>query len=368
MRKIKYSNILILGVFIYIIFQVLLLILGKTTTTFLLENEDLEAKITKKGLIIRNEYLVKSPESGELNLSAKEHEKVRKSQKIGSIYMSNNIEDLNKDINALNKEIEELEKTSKSSKNKSSKLSNEITLKNLQTKKEQKEVLISKKNKNMKNINSSISGILSYKFDENEEKYNLENLNSISKEDIKSANNNFQETKENEEKVKEGDTVARIVDNNNMYIAVYVDKKESKLFKINQEVCIGLKSEKMNAKVEKMYKDEESFVIIFKISEQNVGIYDTRVEEFDIIYKQIEGLKIPKESIKTVDDKQGVYVVNEQTQDIEFKELKGIEYENDDFIFIDYYKNDINNIKTVSLYDEIILKPNNINKNIKILK
>ncbi|MBO3446114.1 HlyD family efflux transporter periplasmic adaptor subunit, partial [Clostridium sp. CCUG 7971] len=176
-------------------------------------------------------------------------------------------------------------------------------------------------------------------------------------------------------KVKEGDTVARIVDNNNMYIAVCVDKKESKLFKINQDVCIGLKSEKMNAKVEKMnakvekmYKDEENFVIIFKISEQNVGIYDTRVEEFDIIYKQIEGLKIPKESIKIVDDKQGVYVVNEQTQDIEFKELKGIEYENDDFIFIDYYKNDINNIKTVSLYDEIILKPNNINKNIKILK
>ncbi|MBO3443294.1 HlyD family efflux transporter periplasmic adaptor subunit, partial [Clostridium sp. CCUG 7971] len=241
MRKVKYSNILILGVFIYIIFQVLLLILGKTTTTFLLENEDLEAKITKKGLIIRNEYLVKAPESGELNLSAKEHEKVRKSQNIGSIYMSNNIEDLNKDINELNKEIEELEKTSKSSKNKSSKLSNEITLKNLQTKKEQKEVLISKKNKNMKNINSSISGILSYKFDENEEKYNLESLNSISKEDIKSANNNFQETNENEEKVKEGDTVARIVDNNNMYIAVCVDKKESKLFKINQDVCIGLK-------------------------------------------------------------------------------------------------------------------------------
>lgn len=365
MRKIKYSNILILGVFIYIIFQVLLLILGKTTTTFLLENEDLEAKITKRGLIIREEYLVKAPESGKLNLSAKENEKVKKSQEMGSIYINNNIEDLDKEINRLNKEIEELE-NNKSSKNKSSKLSNEIELKNLQTKKEQKKILISQKNKSTKNINSNISGIVSYKFDGNEEKYNLESIDSISKEDIKSANNNLQETKKNEEKVKEGDTVARIINNNHIYIAVYIDKAESELFKINQDVTIALNNEKMSTKVEKMYKDGENIVVIFKINDQNMGICDTRVEEFDIIYKQIEGLKIPKESIKTVDGKQGVYVVNEQTQDVEFIELKGIEYEDDDFIFIDYYKNDINNIETVSLYDEIILKPNNINKNIKV--
>lgn len=366
MKKIKYSNILILGVFIYIIFQVLLLILGKTTTTFLLENESLEAKITKKGIIIREEYLVKSPESGKINLVAKENEKIKKAQEIGSIYKDNKIEDVDKEIMKLNKEIEELENTRKSAKSKSSKLSNEISLKNLQTKKEQKEVLLSQKNKSIKNINSNISGIVSYKFDGNEEKYNLESLDSISKEDIKSASNNYQETELNEEKVKEGDTVARIINNNNIYIAVSIDKNESKLFEINQSVTMILNNEKMNAKVEKINKNEEDIVVIFKISEQNVGIYDTRVEEFDIIYKQIEGLKIPKESIKTVDDKQGVYVVNEQTQNIEFTELKGIEYEDSDFIFIDYYKNDINDIETVSLYDEIILKPNNINKNIKI--
>ena len=43
---------------------------------------------------------------------------------------------------------------------------------------------------------------------------------------------------------------------------------------------------------------DDNIVVIFKISNQNIEIYDTRVEEFDIIYKQIEGLKIPKESIK----------------------------------------------------------------------
>lgn len=363
MKKIKYSNILILGIFIYIVFQVLLLILGKTTTTFLLESENLEAKINKKGLIIRDEYLIKAPESGKLNLSAKENEKVRKSQEIGNIYTDNNVDELDKEIMKLDKEIKDLENSSKSSKNK---LSKEISSKNLQTKKEQKEVLISKKSKRIKNIYSNTSGIISYEFDKNEEKYNLEIIDNITEDDIKYADNNYYQIKQNEEKVKEGDSVARIINDSHVYIAVALDKKESESFEINQNVIISLNDEEMNAQVEKMYKDGEKIITIFKISEQNVGIYDTRVEEFGIIYKQIEGLKIPKESIKTVDDKQGVYVVNKQTQNIEFIELQGIEYEDDDFIFIDYYRNDVNDIKTVSLYDEIILKPNNINKNIKI--
>lgn len=363
MKKIKYSNILILGIFIYIVFQVLLLILGKTTTTFLLESENLEAKISKKGLIIRDEFLIKAPESGKLNLSAKENEKVRKSQKIGSIYTDNNVEELDKEIMKLDKEIKELESSNEKLKNK---LGNEISSKNLQTKKEQKKVLVSEKNKHIKNIYSNASGIISYDFDKNEEKYNLEMIDNITEKDINSVNNNYYQIKQNEENVKEGGYVARVINDSHVYIAVALDKKESELFELGKDVIISLNDKKMNAQVEKMYKDEEKSIIIFKINEQNVEIYDTRVEEFDIIYKQIEGLKIPKESIETINDKQGVYVVNKQTKNIEFIELQGIEYENDDFIFVDYYENDINNIKTVSLYDEIILKPNNINKNIKI--
>ncbi|MFR8621019.1 MAG: HlyD family efflux transporter periplasmic adaptor subunit [Romboutsia timonensis] len=35
-------------------------------------------------------------------------------------------------------------------------------------------------------------------------------------------------------------------------------------------------------------------------------------------------------------------------------------------MFIDYYKNQKEGIKTIDRHDEIILKPNSINKNIKI--
>ncbi|MGL5311935.1 MAG: HlyD family efflux transporter periplasmic adaptor subunit, partial [Peptostreptococcaceae bacterium] len=64
--------------------------------------------------------------------------------------------------------------------------------------------------------------------------------------------------------------------------------------------------------------------------------------------------------------KEGVYVINQENNKAEFVELKGIKYENEDFVVIDYYQNDIDGIKTVNLYDEIILKPNNINKNVKV--
>ena len=100
--------------------------------------------------------------------------------------------------------------------------------------------------------------------------------------------------------------------------------------------------------------------------EQNAIIYNTRVQEFDIIYKQIDGLKVPKQSIEEVNNQKGVYVLNQETRKVDFVELKTIQYEDDEVIFIDYYKNQKEGIKTIDIHDEIILKPNSINKNIKI--
>ena len=97
-----------------------------------------------------------------------------------------------------------------------------------------------------------------------------------------------------------------------------------------------------------------------------MDIYDTRVKEFDIIYKQIEGLKIPKSSIKVVDEKEGVYVINEENKVTNFIELKGINFEDENYKYINYYNNKVDGIETVDLYDKIILKPNIININMKI--
>ena len=77
-------------------------------------------------------------------------------------------------------------------------------------------------------------------------------------------------------------------------------------------------------------------------------------------------MKVPKQSIEEVNNQKGVYVLNQETRKVDFVELKTIQYEDDEVIFIDYYKNQKEGIKKIDRHDEIILKPNSINKNIKI--
>ena len=158
----------------------------------------------------------------------------------------------------------------------------------------------------------------------------------------------------------------RIINNYDAYIVTYVSEDESKNFEENQSIKLDSGDNEIEATVYKVYEENDNFIAIFKINNQNMGIYDTRVKEFDIIYKQIEGLKIPKSSIKIVDNKEGVYVINEENKTPTFVELKGIEYEDDSFKYINYYKNNIDGINTVDLYDKIILKPNIINTKMKI--
>ncbi|MGL5692742.1 MAG: HlyD family efflux transporter periplasmic adaptor subunit, partial [Peptostreptococcaceae bacterium] len=236
----------------------------------------------------------------------------------------------------------------------------------LSTKQEQKSILENKRKSNVQTYSSSISGIVSYKYDGQEEKYNYSNLENITKADIKNAKNAYSEVSKNLNTVTEGNVILRLINNYNSYIATYMSKEEIKLLEKNQNIYLSTGKEDIQAVVYDIYEENNNFIAIFKINNQNMGIYDTRVEEFDIIYKQTEGLKIPKNSINTIKNKKGVYVVDEETKIPKFIELKGIEYEDDDFVYINYYKNQIEEIDTVDLYDKIILKPNFINTKMKV--
>ncbi|MCC0683349.1 hypothetical protein KGF42_02945 [Clostridioides sp. ZZV15-6383] len=161
-------------------------------------------------------------------------------------------------------------------------------------------------------------------------------------------------------------TIEKDANDQNSYLSTYISKEDSKNFEKNQNVVIEHNKQKIDAKVYKIYKNNNKIMIKLKISNQIVANQDTSVEEFDIIYNQMECLKIPKTSIKTKDNKRGVYVIDEQSQSVKFVILEGITYENESSVFVDYYKNDINGVTSVNLYDKIILRPNSINTNIRI--
>ncbi|SCH14741.1 HlyD family efflux transporter periplasmic adaptor subunit [Romboutsia sp. 1001713B170207_170306_H8] len=407
MKKIKYSNFFLLGIFIYIIFHIISFIASKTIQTQVLENEDNKMKISRKCIIVRDEYLLKSDINGTLNLLVDEGSRVSKSQEVASIY--NNVDsDIDEKINALDEEIDKIkageiniskneinnfnenielivskiqndlleedysnikeykETLSNYVNDKNKLLNNGIDTAKLSAKEDEKEILENQKNNNVFTCLSSIAGIVSYKYDGNEEKYTFTNLDSITKSDIQKEVDNYKEIKTNSKEVKSGDIIARVINNYDAYVATYIDENEVSYFEENQSIVLCNNDEEIDAKVYKINKENDNYIAIFKINNQNMGIYDTRVKEFDIIYKQIEGLKIPKSAIKTVDNKEGVYVINEEDKTPNFIELKGIIYEDDDYKYVDYYKNKIDGVSTVDLYDKIILKPNIININMKI--
>ena len=329
--------------------------------TLIIKSETIDLKINAKGLIIRDEYLVKSDNSGNIKSIAKNGEKLKKSDTLAVIYNdSKNLEKNKNKISQLNKEIEELETEYKNSK---SSLNKELIDTKIKTKIEQRAILNNKNNENIDYLNMSTSGVLSNKYDGYEDIYTLDKLEDLTIKDIEEVENNFKKIDIEDTFIKESDVVARIIQSDYSYIAISI---KNNVFEENQKIEIAFDSNIMEGIVEKIYTNEGNNVIIFKISNQNVEIYDTRVEEFDIIYKQIDGLKIPKQSIDEIDNQKGVYVLNQETKKVNFTELKNIQYEDDEYVFIDYYKNQKEGLKTIQMYDEIIINPNVINKNIKI--
>lgn len=361
-RKIKYSRLFIIIIFAYILLQISINIIGKNIDTLVIESETVELKVSAKGLIIRDEYLIRSNQNGIIKSMVNNREKLKKGDALAAIYSnSKDLEENKSKIVQLNKEIDELETEYENSK---SDISKELINVKIKNKKEQRVVLNDENNKNINYLNITTSGVVSTKYDGYEDIYTLDKLENLTSKDIEDAENNYKELDIENTSIKESEVVARIIQSDYSYIAICT--KDNNIFEDNQKVEIVFDSENIQGNVEKIYRNGNDNVVIFKISNQNVEIYDTRVKEFDIIYKQIDGLKVPKQSVKEKNDQKGVYVLNQETKKVDFIELKNIQYEDDEFIFIDYYKNQKEGIKTIDIYDEIILKPNSINKNIKI--
>ncbi|CEP81627.1 HlyD family efflux transporter periplasmic adaptor subunit [Paraclostridium sordellii] len=394
--RLKYNRIILLFIFIYIVSNVVIL-LGKTTTkTLTLKNEMVEESFNKKGLIIRDEYVINSNFDGKVEYYLKDGDRVKKKEDIACVYSNNisnddlknlknikndissiengdtafikkDIENINKEISLLSQKLQiellnenidvygQIEKINKLIDDKNLLINSDLNDKSLKNKQVQEKEVTNLIDKNTEVFKSKNSGIVSYQFDGNEEKFNFDNLNQIKIKDIDGTKNNYKDISK-EKKLDKGEPIARIINNLKQFVAISCNEEEIKKIKIGQKIILSSDIEKINSKVYDIYKEGKQYIVILEISEQNVEIYDTRIKEFDIIYKSIEGLKVPKTAVINSDGKKGVYIVSE-TGDAKFVELKGTLYESEEYIVIDHYKNDINGVNTIKIYDEIILNP-----------
>ena len=228
--------------------------------------------------------------------------------------------------------------------------------------------LISKRSEYEENLNSgseyieaTVSGLVSYRVDGLEEKLTINNLSEITEEHLKKLKLKTGET------IPSSDECGKIVNNYYCYIATVTNSEEAKDVKVNDTLKVVLSTgDEVKAKIYQITEQESGDrLIIFKISDCVEKLISYRKISIEIIWWSANGLKVPNSSIAQKDGKS--YIVRKRvgySDDILVKVLKESEnysiienYTSLELKELGYSTTEIANMKSISLYDEILLKP-----------
>lgn len=407
--KIKYNYLIILGVIAYIFVKLLNNMTSYTVQLETVKYGELVESISKQGVIIKDEQVILAQADGNIDYLAQEGKRVPKNKKIAEIQkgevdlqkkekldtINRRIESIkfNRNEEILKSDIQKLDVTTKrlrseiktnimnsdieSIQNLKDKLlvaidkksliwgEKSIVGKNTKTLESEKFKIENELNSSVKSVFAQESGIISFNKDDYEDILKVSSIEHLNSQYLSTVKNKENMIKKNDG-VKVGDPIGKIINNHIWHIAVVLDEKESSHLKIGANVKVDKESQVFDASVKYLYKDENNKnILVLEVDEEKVDFYDERICDFNIIYRQVSGIKIPKNAIITVKEKKGVYILSE-TGSVIFKEIKSILGGNSEYIVLDYLDIKKNRIDTVDLYDELIINPKNIKEGQKI--
>lgn len=402
-KKILLSIILI-AILVYVIYTLYLLI-KQPTDIFTVEEGNLYLEETDVGYVIRDEEVVKGEnyKNGMEQIIA-EGEKASKNEPIFRYYsideenlkkkieeldvkiqdaMSKDMSYANPDIKIIENQIDEkmqnINKITDSAKleeykkeinsliSKKAKIAGENSpqgsyLKQLIEERKQYE---SQLNSGAEYVTAPKSGIVSYKVDGLEETLTPDCFSELSKEYLESLN------------LKTGKVIAtstecgKIVDNFYCYIVTISNSENAKNAKVGDKVKIRLSNnEEIPAEIVNIANEsEDERLIMLKVEKQIVELTNYRKITFDLIWWSAKGLKVPNQAIVNVDNLN--YVVRNRAGYLSKLLVKVTKigenysivepYESDELKEMGYSNEEISKYKKITLYDEILLKPD-INK------
>lgn len=388
-------------VVIYLIYTIYLL-LKQPTKTFTIENGKLYNEETNIGYVIRDEVVVKGENyKNGMEQIKSEGERVAKDENVFRYYSKNednltkkiseldvkiqeameqNIDIFSSDIKILEKQIdekvEEINKLTDMSKiTEYKKEINELVSKKAKiagkesAKGSYLNQLIEKRSSYENELNSGAeyikapkSGIISYRVDGFEDKLTTTDFSTISKNYLESLD------------LKTGKLVAtssecgKIIDNFTCYIATISTSEKAKEAKIGDDVKVRLPNNtEILSEITYISKEnEDEVLLILKIDNQVGELINYRKLSFDLIWWSYSGLKVPNQSIVNVDGLN--YIVRSRAGYLS-KVLVKVEKQNDKYSIVTNYDTDelkelgytnkeINSLKKISLYDEVLLNPN----------
>jgi putative membrane fusion protein len=210
-------------------------------------------------------------------------------------------------------------------------------------------------------INATVSGVVSYKVDGLEDKLTVNNIDKLTEEYLSGL------------KLKTGEMIpssnesGKIVNNYYCYIATILKSDEAKNAEVNDTVNIHLTTgDEIKATIEYISEQENgNKLIVLKIKDCVEKLINYRKISFEIVWWSAKGLRVPNSSIIEEDGKKSI--VRKRigyTDKILVKVLKSTEdysiienYTSIELKELGYTNKEIENMKNISLYDEILLKP-----------
>lgn len=396
--KITFVVIIFLIIFCYAVGSIIKL-LKNPTNTLIVKEGTISKEETDIGYIIRNEEIVKGQNyKNGMERIVEEGQKVAKNESIFRYY-SNGEEDIKKQLEDLDKQIEtamnsqeeqlfssdtklldtkidetllkinklnDIQSIQESKKNisdyimKKAEIVGELSPKGSKIKEliNQRTEVEKKLTTGSEYIRSPNSGILSYKIDGLEETLNTKDFSAYNKKFLDGLN------------LKTGKIISssseqgKIVNNFNCYIATTSKSEEANNAKEGDKVTLVLPSAReIKAKIEKINRESDNEVtLVLSFSEGIDELINYRKVSFEIVWWNLKGYKIPNSAIITENNLN--YVIRNKAGYLEKVLVKEVKKTDNYSIVSNYSVTDLNDLNvnkkaktSISLYDEIILNP-----------
>ena len=206
------------------------------------------------------------------------------------------------------------------------------------------------------------SGIVSYRIDGLEETLSPNNFSSLSKEFFDKLNLNTGKM------IATNNEFGKIIDNFSCYIATISHSEQAKEAQIADKVKVRLSNNIIiDAKIVHISQENENErLLILEINKQIEELTNYRKISFDLIWWSFSGLKVPNQAI--LQENNISYIVRNRVGYLDKIPVK-VAKQNEKYCIIKNYTTDelkelgftdFNNLKKVSLYDEILLHPDTV--------
>ncbi len=395
----KFNKIVLGGIFLLYLWS-LFTYFNTPVKTEIVHYGTMEDSINTAAYVIRTEHLLYSNVAGGFSPIAQEGERVSRGAKVATVYKNNVDDSVKRRITEINERIAhikdnqvndtifsgDLKKLEEKIDIKAEELINQSYHKNASSFNDlkndmnnilEKELLIKgdtgasgyniqELNKEKERYESQIqasmidliaeeSGIVSYKLDQMEQILNPDLIEKFTPSEFNALENM---DLDNHTDKDVGQAVAKVIDNFKWYLGFSIDADKVYDLKPNESIKVRfLDVEDVIVSADVYYisaAQNGKVVVILKITKYIENFHEIRKMNVEIIKKTYAGLRMPVGAIRVKDGKRGVYVVRDQIT--RFREIEVLHKDSN----IAIVKENNTNDKGLLLYDEVIIKPSNI--------